>query len=104
MYVASGIKMALLKGTHLFSKMRLIVSLHRWRVISAMFLHAGIIHLLLNLLFQVLTGFQLERRYGWWRIAPVYLLSGAFGFMFGLLFADPLVRKSHYIFHLLIVE
>jgi hypothetical protein len=40
-----------------------------WRLITAVFLHAGIIHLALSVVFKLLAGFLLERRIGWWRVA-----------------------------------
>ncbi|KAJ3187221.1 hypothetical protein HK101_009443 [Irineochytrium annulatum] len=54
-----------------------------YRFIIPMFLHGGVLHLVVNLLFQVQTGFQLERDFGWWRIACIYTLSGVGGFVFG---------------------
>ncbi|KAJ3110283.1 hypothetical protein HDU96_006743, partial [Phlyctochytrium bullatum] len=54
-----------------------------YRFILPMFLHGGIVHLVVNLVFQIQTGFQLERDFGWWRTAAIYLLSGLGGFVFG---------------------
>lgn len=50
-----------------------------WRLISAMFLHVGILHLLMNLLIQVPLGIILEHRYDTIRFALVYLFSGIAG-------------------------
>ncbi|KAJ3027246.1 hypothetical protein HDV00_011335 [Rhizophlyctis rosea] len=50
-------------------------------------LHAGIVHFCLNMMFQIRTGMQMERDYGWWRYAAVYLISGVGGFIFGANYA-----------------
>lgn len=47
-----------------------------WRLITPIFLHAGVLHLLSNLLFQIRFGYTLERRWQWWRFFLVYLLTG----------------------------
>ncbi|KAI8909309.1 rhomboid family-domain-containing protein [Powellomyces hirtus] len=54
-----------------------------YRFLTAMGLHGGLLHLLFNLSFQVRTGFQMEKDFGWWRIAMIYFLSGIAGFVFG---------------------
>jgi membrane associated rhomboid family serine protease len=50
-----------------------------WRFFTAIFLHAGVIHLVVNMLVQIRIGKPLEESYGAWRIAPIYILSGIFG-------------------------
>lgn len=50
-----------------------------WRLFIPIFLHAGIIHLALNLFIQWRIGFTLERVWGWWRIIPIYIISGIVG-------------------------
>lgn len=77
-----------------------------WRLVTPIFLHAGIIHLVSNLFFQLHFGFTFETRWGWRRFATVYMLTGvgasllssvtspeqisvgASGALFGLLGAD----------------
>jgi rhomboid protease GluP len=39
-----------------------------FRLIAPMFLHAGIIHLLMNMYVLVTLGRDLESAFGWWRI------------------------------------
>ncbi|ORX76910.1 rhomboid-domain-containing protein [Anaeromyces robustus] len=57
---------------------------NQWfRFFTAIFLHGGIIHLILNLIFQIRTGVQMEKDFGTWRIMIIYLASGIFGFVFG---------------------
>eukprot|EP01126_Amoeba_proteus_P052316 TRINITY_DN6306_c0_g1_i3.p1 TRINITY_DN6306_c0_g1~~TRINITY_DN6306_c0_g1_i3.p1 ORF type:complete len:184 (-),score=42.41 TRINITY_DN6306_c0_g1_i3:538-1089(-) len=57
-----------------------------WRLLTSIFLHAGIVHLLLNLVTQILIGIRLERIHGTFRIAGVYLVSGVYGFLFSSIF------------------
>jgi len=47
-----------------------------WRFITSGFMHLGIIHLLSNLLGQLVIGTALERVLGTWRIIIIYFLSG----------------------------
>ncbi|KAJ3215582.1 hypothetical protein HDU67_000240 [Dinochytrium kinnereticum] len=54
-----------------------------YRFLIPIFLHGGVVHLLVNMLFQVQTGFQLERDFGWWRTAAIYFIAGIGGFIFG---------------------
>jgi len=56
---------------------------NQWfRFITPIFLHAGVIHLLFNLIFQVKTGIPMEKEFGSWRLAIIYMISGIFGFIF----------------------
>eukprot|EP00835_Amoeboradix_gromovi_P003216 NODE_204_length_14945_cov_0.251313.p2 type:complete len:441 gc:universal NODE_204_length_14945_cov_0.251313:4681-3359(-) len=54
-----------------------------YRVILPIFLHAGIIHLLSNLFFQITLLKDLEKIWAWFRIIPIFLISGTFSFLFG---------------------
>ena len=36
-----------------------------WRLVAAQFLHAGVAHYLMNMMLQVVVGWQLERAFGW---------------------------------------
>ncbi|KAJ4718376.1 Rhomboid-like protein [Melia azedarach] len=51
----------------------------KYRLLSCMWLHAGVIHLIINMTSLVLVGFRLEQEFGFLRIAPLYLLSGVGG-------------------------
>ncbi|KAG4091400.1 rhomboid-domain-containing protein [Neocallimastix lanati (nom. inval.)] len=53
-----------------------------YRFILPIFLHAGIIHLAFNLIFQIRTGFPMEKEYGTWRMFIIYMVSGIYGFIF----------------------
>jgi membrane associated rhomboid family serine protease len=57
-----------------------------WRLIAPVFLHAGIIHLISNLLVQLCFGWMLETKFGTLRFAIIYLLSGIGGFVMSAIF------------------
>lgn len=50
-----------------------------WRIFTAMFLHAGFMHVLFNMFSLYLFGPELERIAGKARFATIYLLSGLVG-------------------------
>ena len=50
-----------------------------WRLLTASWLHGGLFHLGLNLALLWQLGAPLERAYGAWAIAPLYLISGVYG-------------------------
>lgn len=57
-----------------------------WRVVACNWLHVGLIHLLLNMLAVGSLGCALERRFGFWRVGLLYVLSGLFGTLCSVLF------------------
>jgi membrane associated rhomboid family serine protease len=50
-----------------------------WRLVTAMFMHVGVIHLLWNGYYGFLMSAEVERGIGWWRFLLLYLLSGIAG-------------------------
>lgn len=50
-----------------------------WRWISPMFLHAGVIHLVMNLFVLLRLGSSMEEAFGSVRVGIVYVWSGVFG-------------------------
>eukprot|EP00161_Ancyromonas_sigmoides_P016379 TRINITY_DN4372_c0_g1_i4.p1 TRINITY_DN4372_c0_g1~~TRINITY_DN4372_c0_g1_i4.p1 ORF type:complete len:481 (+),score=42.38 TRINITY_DN4372_c0_g1_i4:98-1540(+) len=50
-----------------------------WRFLTPVFLHAGFVHLLSNLLFQLRAGADMECLWGWWRVLAIYTVSGIGG-------------------------
>ncbi len=50
-----------------------------WRLVTSMFLHAGLLHLALNMYMLVAFGGVVERAFGAIRFTIVYLVSGLFG-------------------------
>ncbi len=56
-----------------------------WRFILSLFLHVGILHLFLNVCFQLIIGFMLESYMGGLRLAALYFISGIGGVLFSCL-------------------
>lgn len=46
-----------------------------------MFVHVGLMHILMNLIIQIFLGVALELVHHWWRVALVYLAGVAAGSM-----------------------
>ncbi|KAA8522352.1 hypothetical protein F0562_013287 [Nyssa sinensis] len=57
-----------------------------WRLVTCMWLHAGVIHLLANMLSLVFIGIRLEQQFGFVRVGAIYLLSGFGGSILSSLF------------------
>uniref|UniRef100_A0A6U4K3R5 rhomboid protease n=2 Tax=Phaeomonas parva TaxID=124430 RepID=A0A6U4K3R5_9STRA len=49
-----------------------------WRLAVGMWLHAGIIHFIMNGVVIIQIGRSLESLHGWYTVLPLYLLSGVF--------------------------
>ncbi|XP_022720948.1 RHOMBOID-like protein 5 [Durio zibethinus] len=47
-----------------------------WRLISCIWLHAGVIHLLANMMSLLFIGIRMEQEFGFLRIGLLYMLSG----------------------------
>ena len=60
-----------------------------WRLITAAFLHIGVMHLVLNMLALLVFGSELERQLGRWRYLAVYLVSLLGGAVALQLFGEP---------------
>lgn len=57
---------------------------HQWyRVITPIFLHAGFLHIIFNLLLQVTMGATIERQIGWLKYSIIYMMCGISGFVLG---------------------
>lgn len=50
-----------------------------WRLLSAAFLHAGFMHLAMNMVFVYYGGAQIEKLIGHWRFLVIYLISAVGG-------------------------
>lgn len=57
-----------------------------WRLISCMWLHAGVFHVLANMLSLVFIGIRLEQEFGFVRIGILYVMSGFGGSLLSALF------------------
>ncbi|CAA6673636.1 unnamed protein product [Spirodela intermedia] len=58
-----------------------------WRLVSCIWLHAGLIHIVVNMLCLIIIGVRLEQQFGFVRIGPIYLLSGFAGSVLSSLFS-----------------
>ena len=73
-----------------------------YRLITSVFLHAGFIHLLVNMYSLKIIGGQIETYLGKWRYLVVFLLSGISGSLLSCIFSNSLsVGASGAIFGLL---
>lgn len=50
-----------------------------WRIISALVITSGVVHLLINFLIQAAIAFQIERIWAFFRIGPIFLFAGLGG-------------------------
>src|SRR5438309_4708292 len=55
-----------------------------WRLVTSMFVHSGMLHLLVNVAALVSIGRILERLVGRWTFAAVYLAAGVFASLVNL--------------------
>ncbi|KAH7565053.1 hypothetical protein ACOSQ2_021169 [Xanthoceras sorbifolium] len=60
----------------------------KWRLFSCLWLHAGVIHLLANMMSLLLTGIRLEQEFGFLRIGVLYVFSGFGGSILSCLHQD----------------
>ncbi|CAD5193465.1 unnamed protein product [Musa acuminata subsp. malaccensis] len=58
---------------------KVVVEGERWRLLACIWLHAGVIHLLANMLSLLFTGVRLEQEFGFVKIGLLYVLSGIGG-------------------------
>ncbi|CAJ2666648.1 unnamed protein product [Trifolium pratense] len=64
-----------------------VVNHHQgWRLVTCIWLHAGIIHLAANMISLVFIGIRLEQQFGFVRIGIIYLVSGFGGSVLSSLF------------------
>jgi membrane associated rhomboid family serine protease len=57
-----------------------------WRLLTAMFLHAGALHILMNMYALFIIGPNVEQAYGTRAFVPMYLLAGLMGSAFSYAF------------------
>ncbi|XP_057801347.1 RHOMBOID-like protein 1 [Salvia miltiorrhiza] len=64
-----------------------VVDKHQgWRLITCMWLHGGVFHLLANMLSLIVIGIRLEQEFGFVRVGLLYLISGLGGSLLSALF------------------
>ncbi|XP_077299637.1 rhomboid-4 isoform X2 [Arctopsyche grandis] len=61
-----------------------------WRFLTYMFVHIGSVHLVVNLIVQLLLGIPLEMVHKWWRVLLIYL-AGVVAGSLGTSITDPTV-------------
>ncbi|KAH1075464.1 hypothetical protein J1N35_027792 [Gossypium stocksii] len=69
---------------------KVVINHQGWRLITCIWLHAGVIHLLANMLSLIFIGIRLEQQFGFVRIGILYLVSG-FG---GSVLSSLLIRNN----------
>lgn len=57
-----------------------------WRFLTSIFLHGGLVHIVLNLLVQTKLLWDMERVHGTFRVVPIYILSGVGGMVLSAVF------------------
>ncbi|KAF0893372.1 hypothetical protein E2562_024195 [Oryza meyeriana var. granulata] len=57
-----------------------------WRLETSTWLHAGLFHLLANMISLLIIGIRLEQQFGFWKVGLVYLVSGFGGSVLSVLF------------------
>jgi membrane associated rhomboid family serine protease len=62
-----------------------------WRLLTAMFLHAGLLHLALNMYGVYLFGTLIEQTFGVLRFVAIYVVCGFLASVASFLFSDPQV-------------
>eukprot|EP00002_Diphylleia_rotans_P007535 TRINITY_DN1713_c0_g1_i1.p1 TRINITY_DN1713_c0_g1~~TRINITY_DN1713_c0_g1_i1.p1 ORF type:complete len:401 (-),score=80.81 TRINITY_DN1713_c0_g1_i1:398-1600(-) len=63
-----------------------------YRFVTPIFLHAGVIHLIMNFSFQIRIARQIEQEYGTWRTVVIYMLAGVGGNLASCLFVPEQVQ------------
>ncbi|XP_046682833.1 rhomboid-related protein 2 [Homalodisca vitripennis] len=61
-----------------------------WRFVTYMFVHIGVVHLIVNIMVQVLLGIPLEMVHRWWRVLVVYF-AGVIAGSLATSISDPYV-------------
>lgn len=59
---------------------------HGWRLITCMWLHAGVFHVLANMLSLIIVGIRIEREFGFVKFGALYVVSGLGGSILSALF------------------
>jgi membrane associated rhomboid family serine protease len=57
-----------------------------YRFLSTLFIHSGIIQLLINIVVHIKFGSEVEKRVNPFRYTVIWLVSGVFGYVFGAIF------------------
>lgn len=60
-----------------------------WQLFTSMFTHLGLMHILFNMFWLYILGFQLERRFGAMKLIGVYIITGLAGNIASLFLLPP---------------
>ncbi|KAF0972278.1 hypothetical protein FDP41_009181 [Naegleria fowleri] len=50
-----------------------------WRLVVPLIMHAGILHIFMNLFIQIMVCMGYEKNWRWYRVIPIYFISGIAG-------------------------
>jgi rhomboid protease GluP len=94
--VISGVNLAYPKAPDLInwgaSSTEMVMEIGEyWRVFTAMFVHAGLQHIAMNMVALAVCGFLLEPILGKWKFLLVYLIAGLGGSISSLIFNENVV-------------
>ncbi|XP_066144384.1 rhomboid-related protein 2-like [Euwallacea fornicatus] len=64
-----------------------------WRYLTYMFVHIGYLHIVVNLIVQLMLGIPLEMVHGWWRVSFLYF-AGVIAGSLATSVTDPWVRLA----------
>ncbi len=65
-----------------------------WRIVTSQFLHVHFLHMLFNAGCVAIIGAFIEGKYGWWRVALVYVVGGSVGQIASVLSYPELVTSG----------
>src|SRR5699024_1845610 len=66
---------------------QLIVNGQWWRLFTLMFIHIGLLHIVLNMVTLYFIGLQIQDLFGEWRFVLLYLISGLCGIIARFVFS-----------------
>jgi membrane associated rhomboid family serine protease len=88
-YLVQFLTGSLLTGLFAFTPQALVVVNEPWRMLTSLFLHGSVLHLLLNMYTLWIFGQLLEGLLGRWRFLALYLISGLAGSVGVVVFGAP---------------
>ena len=71
------------------NNLALVKSGEIWRLLTAAFLHGGLIHIVVNMYSLFILGTQVETFIGKWKFLFIYIISAISGSLLSLVFAEP---------------
>lgn len=65
-----------------------------WRLVSGMFIHIGMTHIVMNMVTLYFVGIQIENLFGHFKFIFLYFLAGIFGNLASLVLGNPLALSA----------